>query len=116
MRAGPLFGRNDGPHSTAILPFCSTAGTVVPDSRARGTVSIHLWLPSVIQEVFEMSGPDEWFWVQAARLFTMAGEARERGVPALADLLTEGARQCLDRLAERETIATDLTCPSERFH
>jgi hypothetical protein len=64
----------------------------------------------------EMSGSHEWFWVQAARLFSMAGEARENGDSDLADLLTEGARQCLDRLAEYETVAADLSGPSARIH
>ena len=62
-----------------------------------------------------MSGSHDWFWVQAARLFTMAGEARKNGDSDLADLLTEGARHCLDRLAEHEVI-DNHSAPSARIH
>ena len=63
-----------------------------------------------------MSSSHEWLWVQAARLFTMANEARENDESELADLLTEGARQCLDRLAEREVIEVNLSDQSMRLH
>ena len=63
-----------------------------------------------------MNGAHDWLWVQAARLFAMAGEAREKGDTALADLLTEGARHCLDRLAEQEGIEVSPPGPSERVH
>ena len=63
-----------------------------------------------------MNGSHDWFWVQAARLFAMAGEAREKGYCELAELLTEGARHCLDRLAEHEGAEANLLGPSERVH
>jgi hypothetical protein len=63
-----------------------------------------------------MDGSHDWFWVQAARLFSMAGEAREKNCSELADLLTEGARQCLDRLAEHEGVEADLSGRSMRVH
>jgi hypothetical protein len=63
-----------------------------------------------------MSDAHEWLWVQAARLFSMAGEARENGDDKLADLLTEGASRCLNRLSEHEFIAERLAGPSERVH
>jgi hypothetical protein len=61
-----------------------------------------------------MSESNEWLWVQAARLFSMAGEARDDAT--LADLLTEGASRCLNRLSEHEYIAERLSGPSERVH
>ena len=63
-----------------------------------------------------MSGSHEWCWEQAARLFSMAGQAREKGYFELADLLTECARQCLDRLAEHEGTEATLSGPSDRVH
>jgi hypothetical protein len=63
-----------------------------------------------------MSGSHEWFWEQAARLFAMAGEAREQDDAELADLLTEGARHCLDRHAEHEGVEANLSGPSVRIH
>ena len=44
----------------------------------------------------------DWLREQAARLFTMANDAREKGDHDLADLLTEAACRCLDRLHEME--------------
>jgi hypothetical protein len=63
-----------------------------------------------------MSSSHEWFWVQAARLFEMASEARKNDESELADLLTEGARQCLERLAEREVLEANLVDQSARLH
>jgi hypothetical protein len=63
-----------------------------------------------------MSGSHDWLWVQAARLFAMAGEARENGESELADLLTDCARQCLDWLAKHEVGEANLSGPSECVH
>lgn len=63
-----------------------------------------------------MNGSHEWCWEQAARLFSMAGQAREKGYFELADLLTECARECLDRLAEYEGLEANLSGPSVRVH
>lgn len=63
-----------------------------------------------------MSSSHEWCWERAALLFVMAGEAREKGYFELADLLTEAARQCLDRLAEHEGIEANLAGPPARVH
>ena len=61
-----------------------------------------------------MCSSHDWLWVQAARLFSMADEARENGDSELANLLTKGACRCLDQLAEHERV--ELSGPSACFH
>jgi hypothetical protein len=51
-----------------------------------------------------MSDSQEWLWGQAARFFSMAEKARENGDTKLDNILTQAARRCLDRLAERERV------------
>jgi hypothetical protein len=51
-----------------------------------------------------MSDSHEWLWDQAARLFLWRTKARENGDSELANILTEGARRCLDRLADHERV------------
>jgi hypothetical protein len=64
-----------------------------------------------------MSGSQQWLWGQAARLFSMAEKARENGDTKLANILTDAACRCLDRLAEHERGAEErLSGPSACVH
>jgi hypothetical protein len=58
----------------------------------------------------------EWMWEQAAQLFVTAGKARESGDTELADILTEAARRCLDRLAEHERVENTVSGLSPGVH
>ena len=49
-----------------------------------------------------MATSNSWLNAQAAHLFRQAAEARRKGNMRLAELLTDGACRCLDRIAEHE--------------
>lgn len=58
-----------------------------------------------------MANSNSWLNAQAARLFRQAAEARRKGDRELAELLTDGACRCLDRIAEHEnaSVSASLT-------
>ncbi len=49
-----------------------------------------------------MSNSPQWLSAQAAYLFRQAARARQNGNAPLAELLTEGACRCLDRITDYE--------------
>ena len=53
-----------------------------------------------------------WLNAQAARLFRQAAEARKVGDLRHAEMLTEGACRCLDRIAEHEN--AEASAPTKR--